>query len=212
MFLPLIAMIIIGWLPESPRYLLQEARRRQDPRYYKKAFDSLTSLRNLPLQAGRDLFLMNFLLETELRHRRGLWIRLTELFTKGRNFRAFRASLICLFLQQFCGVNVHAYYSSQIFKNASFNNTKAILASMGFGIINFVGAFPAFFMIDRKRFGRRNLLLFTFPLMALFQLLTAMAFLLPKEKRPAVVMVGMCMTPSPTYPAKNQVTIGTHKP
>ena len=45
---------------------------------------------------------------------------------------------------------------------------------MGVGIINFVFAIPAFFTIDR--FGRRNLLLVTFPFLALFQLLSAIAF------------------------------------
>ena len=45
---------------------------------------------------------------------------------------------------------------------------------MGVGIINFAFAVPAFFTIDR--FGRRNLLLVTFPFLALFQLLSAIAF------------------------------------
>ena len=45
---------------------------------------------------------------------------------------------------------------------------------MGVGIINFAFAVPAFFTIDR--FGRRNLLLATFPFLALFQLLSAIAF------------------------------------
>jgi len=43
---------------------------------------------------------------------------------------------------------------------------------MGFGIINFVFAIPAVRTIDT--FGRRNLLLFTFPLMALCMLLTCL--------------------------------------
>ena len=46
---------------------------------------------------------------------------------------------------------------------------------MGVGIINFVFAVPAFFTIDR--FGRRNLLLVTFPFLALFQLFSAIAFI-----------------------------------
>lgn len=46
---------------------------------------------------------------------------------------------------------------------------------MGFGIINFVGALPAFYTIDT--FGRRNLLLWTFPFMALFQLATGLSSL-----------------------------------
>ena len=45
---------------------------------------------------------------------------------------------------------------------------------MGVGMINFFFAIPAFFTIDR--FGRRNLLLVTFPFLALFQLLSAIAF------------------------------------
>ena len=47
---------------------------------------------------------------------------------------------------------------------------------MGVGIINFLFALPAFYTIDT--FGRRNLLLVTFPFLALFQLLSAIAFVL----------------------------------
>lgn len=50
-----------------------------------------------------------------------------------------------------------------------------LLYSMGFGIINFVLALPAFYLIDV--FGRRSLLLVTFPLLGLSQLLTAFAFI-----------------------------------
>ena len=46
---------------------------------------------------------------------------------------------------------------------------------MGVGIINFLFAIPAFFTIDR--FGRRKLLLATFPFLALFQLFNAIAFI-----------------------------------
>lgn len=45
---------------------------------------------------------------------------------------------------------------------------------MGVGILNCTFAIPAFFTIDR--FGRRNLLLVTFPFLALFQLFNAVAF------------------------------------
>lgn len=44
---------------------------------------------------------------------------------------------------------------------------------MGVGMINFFMAIPAFFTIDR--FGRRKLLLATFPFLALFQLFNAIA-------------------------------------
>lgn len=50
---------------------------------------------------------------------------------------------------------------------------------MGVGIINFVFAIPAFFLIDT--FGRRSLLLVTFPFLALFQLFNAIAFEVKKS-------------------------------
>lgn len=41
---------------------------------------------------------------------------------------------IVMFMQQFCGINVIAYYSSTIFANAGFTNANALLASLGFGM------------------------------------------------------------------------------
>lgn len=75
--------------------------------------------------------------------------------------------------QQFCGVNVIAYYSSTIFTEANFSQIQALLASFGFGALNFLMALPAVYTIDT--FGRRNLLLLTFPLMSLFLLMTGFA-------------------------------------
>ena len=66
---------------------------------------------------------------------------------------------------------------------------------MGFGIINFLFALPAIKLIDTT--GRRNLLLFTFPFMALFQLFTGMGFLAPAGSvtRKTLVVTGMCKLP-----------------
>lgn len=43
------------------------------------------------------------------------------------------ASEVVMFMQQFCGVNVIAYYSSEIFLDANFSETSALAASLGFG-------------------------------------------------------------------------------
>jgi MFS family permease len=75
--------------------------------------------------------------------------------------------------QQFCGVNVIAYYSSTIFTEANFTQIQALLASWGFGALNFVMALPAVYTIDT--FGRRNLLLVTFPLMSICLFMTGFA-------------------------------------
>ena len=72
-------------------------------------------------------------------------------------------------------MNVIIYYSDYIVQNffAPRSNNAVLLVSMGYGIANFVFALPAFYTIDT--FGRRSLLLITFPFLAIFQLLTAIA-------------------------------------
>jgi len=80
---------------------------------------------------------------------------------------------------QFCGVNVIAYYSSSIFVDSGFDEISALAASLGFGVINFLFAIPAIYTIDT--FGRRNLLLTTFPLMAFFLLFTGFSFFIPLD-------------------------------
>lgn len=52
-------------------------------------------------------------------------------------------------------------------------------ASLGFGVINWLFAIPAFYTIDT--FGRRNLLLTTFPLMSIFLFFTGFSFWIPKD-------------------------------
>lgn len=101
------------------------------------------------------------------------------MFSIPRNRRAALASFIVMFMQQFCGVNVISYYSTNVFVQGGFSNQSAFLASFGFGVINFLFALPAVKTIDT--FGRRNLLLTTFPLMSIFLLMTGFAFWIPQS-------------------------------
>ncbi|KAL9009420.1 MAG: hypothetical protein Q9173_005550 [Seirophora scorigena] len=159
MVLPLVAVAYVYTLPESPRWLLSKARQGKTERY-EAAFSALCRLRHTRLQAARDLFLMHHLLDNEEHIKQNHQI-FFELWSVPRNRRALVASLILMFFQ----------------------------ASMGFGIINFLFAIPAFYTIDT--FGRRNLLLCTFPFMAIFQLLTGLGFLLEGKAQLAMVMTGM---------------------
>lgn len=72
------------------------------------------------------------------------------------------------------GVNIIAYYSSEIFLEAKMTHICALGTSFGFGFINFVFALPAFFTIDRL--GRRFLLLITVPFMAMALVATGSSF------------------------------------
>ena len=62
---------------------------------------------------------------------------------------------------------------------------------MGTGILNWVFAIPAFFTIDT--FGRRNLLLYTYPFLAIFLFWTGFSFWIKQvsPSRVAMVTVGM---------------------
>jgi len=79
-----------------------------------------------------------------------------------------------------CGINIISFYSSTVFVNGGFTELQALWASFGFGALNFTFAIPALFMIDT--FGRRALLLSTFPVMCIFLLAAGLCFLISKNK------------------------------
>ncbi|KAA8895488.1 H(+)-myo-inositol cotransporter [Sphaerosporella brunnea] len=183
MILPLLVCIHVYFVPESPRWYMRRGE-------YNKAYNSLCQLRNSRLQAARDLFYIHCLLHAErvidTQHHR--WV---EMFTIPRNRRALQASFVVMFMQQFCGVNTSVHYSTETITTAGVPRQKALVFTMGFGLINFLFALPAVRIIDTVS-GRRRLLLATFPLMSVFMLLTSLAFLIQHEKtKTAVVMVGI---------------------
>ncbi|PGH17598.1 hypothetical protein AJ80_04777 [Polytolypa hystricis UAMH7299] len=180
-FIPAVPLVIgIYFCPESPRWLLKKKR-------YEKAYKSLLRLRNTPLQAARDLYYVHaqlvqeelLLEETGLAKTNNMFTRFIELFTIPRVRRATQASGIVMIAQQMCGINIIAFYSSTIFVNAGASNIAALLASFGFGAVNFVFAWPAVWTIDT--FGRRGLLIFTFPQMFWTLLAAGMCFYIPEE-------------------------------
>ncbi|KAG5361084.1 putative metabolite transport protein [Yarrowia sp. C11] len=167
----LMVCILIVKCPESPRWYLARGEIR-------KSFESMREIRHSDVQAARDTFYAHVLLVEETEMKKGK-NRFVELFTVPRNRRAAWASFIVMFMQQFCGINVIAYYSSNIFMESGFGPVQALLASFGFGAINFVFALPAVYTIDT--FGRRALLLVTFPLMAIFLLFAGFCFYIGED-------------------------------
>jgi hypothetical protein len=65
---------------------------------------------------------------------------------------------------------------------------QALIASWGFGLVNWLFAFPAVWTIGT--FGRRNLLLFTFPSMAWTLLAAGFCFFIPETSKARISLVG----------------------
>lgn len=72
---------------------------------------------------------------------------------------------------------MNRFYSTSVFQRSGASKFEALLASWGFGLVNFLFAFPAIWTIDT--FGRRSLLLFTFPQMAWTLLAAGLCTLIP---------------------------------
>lgn len=171
----LFVLVQVPFVPESPRWLMGKGR-------HADALASLKELRFDEISAARDCFYQYVLLKEEGSYSAPTWKRWIEMFTIRRNRNGALGAWIVMFMQQFCGINVIAYYSSSIFIDSGFSVVSALLASWGFGMINFTFAIPAVFTIDR--YGRRTLLLVTFPLMAIFLLIAGLGFLIDQEAHP----------------------------
>lgn len=138
-FIPAVPLLIlIYFCPESPRWLMKKDR-------YPDAMKSLLRLRNHPIQAARDLYYIHAQLEIEreIIHGSTFARRFIELFTIPRVRRATLASFVVMIAQQMCGINIIAFYSSTVFKQAGSSDYMALVASFGFGLVNFVFAWPA---------------------------------------------------------------------
>lgn len=169
-----LALFQIPFIPESPRWLMGKDR-------YAEAYESLRSIRNHDICAARDCFYQYVLLQEEAGLNTPTMVKIKELFTVRRNRNAMIAAFIVTFMQQFCGINIIAYYSSTIFVEANYSEIEGLGASLGYGWLGVIFAIPAFFSIDKA--GRRFLLLLTFPFMAAFLFLTGFSFYIPEEHK-----------------------------
>jgi xanthine/uracil/vitamin C permease (AzgA family) len=125
---------------------------------YTKAYSSLLRLRHHPIQAARDLYYIHCQLQVEasIVGRSNYVTRFLQLFTIPRVRRATLASFVVMIAQQMvgvlemslrtrltfcqCGINIIAFYSSTVFRAAGASEKEALIASFGFGLVNFVFA------------------------------------------------------------------------
>jgi sugar porter (SP) family MFS transporter len=172
-FIPALPLAIFIYMcPESPRWYMKKGR-------YVEALKSYNRLRKTEIVAARDLYYSHVLYVEELSEARGAGYlaRLRDCFVVPRIRRATLGAGVVMLAQQLCGINIISFYSSTVFKESGFTDRQALFASLGFGALNFTFAIPALFTIDT--FGRRALLLATFPGMIITLLGTGLSFLIP---------------------------------
>ena len=184
-FAPAIPILIFVWMvPESPRWLIKKNRIPQ-------AFQAFCRIRNSEMQAARDLFYAYSQIKEEQKAFAGktLGSRIVELFTVPRLRRASIASAVCVISQQFSGINIMSFYSSTIFHEAGSSTLGTLMASWGYGLTVFVFAFPAIYTMDT--WGRRNLLMLTFPLMAVCLAIVGGIFKLDSENSARLPLIAL---------------------
>ncbi|KAH3664019.1 hypothetical protein OGAPHI_004733 [Ogataea philodendri] len=178
-----LVMMQVWFCPESPRWLMGKER-------HKDAFLAYNRIRNHPILAARDTFYTHVLLLEESSYEMPFFTKVKEMITVRRNRNGAVGAWVVMFMQQFCGVNVIAYYSSSIFRDSGFSLRDSLVASWGFGMLNWVFAIPAFRNIDK--YGRRTLLLFAFPMMSIFLLLAGFAFWIhDRDAKVGVIALGI---------------------
>jgi MFS family permease len=111
-FIPAVPLVLGVWFcPESPRWLISKKN-------FAKAYRSLLRLRNVPLQAARDLYFIQaqivqeevLIEESGFAKTGNLFTRFIELFTVPRLFRATEASGIAMIIQQMCGSKLFIFH------------------------------------------------------------------------------------------------------
>ena len=184
---PTVPLLLLVYLcPESPAWHFTRG-------HYRKGFDSLVKLRNTKLQATREMYSVYLARKHDIHlrttARQSFGSKFGSLFTVPRSRHAMYASYTVMLAQQICGINIIAFFSSTIFSSSDFSAQADLWASVVFGFVNFVGAFPAIWTMDT--FGRRRLLLWTLPPMALVMALAGLSFTLPKGTAQFVILAGL---------------------
>lgn len=182
-------LIITRFCAESPRYLIKKGR-------YREAFDVLCTIRNRRLQAARDFYAIAVQVGIERNHFQSsgsggtmYMKRFMQLFSQRRNASAVWASSVIMLGQQLCGINIIIFFGITLFLDSNYSLTQSLWISWGIGFVNMVFGFPGVYYCDR--IGRRRLLLWLYPVMALFMLAAALSYHIPTESSAKIIVISL---------------------
>lgn len=187
----IVQLVIVFFLPETPRWLVKVNREDEAGRVLHKVYgksSTITSrvrriLRDIEIEISEEEETYKTFRETGNQWLNKTRCSLSNLISVGANRRALTIACMLQGLQQLCGFNSLMYFSATIFSLLSFSSPT--LAAMSVAMTNFLFTFLAFSLIDR--IGRRRILLFSIPVMvvSLFSCAIAFSFLqLPTTEAP----------------------------
>ncbi|EGR46003.1 uncharacterized protein TRIREDRAFT_80767 [Trichoderma reesei QM6a] len=164
---------LVALMPETPRWLVKAGRPDEARRVVQKVngvqgrFDGTADaiIKEIEMEVREEEELRRL----QARHASGPW---HELLSVGKHRRALAIACLLQGLQQLCGFNSLMYFSATIFSIMGFESPT--LTSLIVAITNFVFTLVALVLIDR--IGRRRILLYSIPFMALGLLLAAAGF------------------------------------
>ncbi|KAF8812325.1 general substrate transporter [Phlegmacium glaucopus] len=156
----LIMIIAIGFLPESPRWLLKANRPAE-------AMAVVSAIEDKPPSDGNVQRTFHAIKEAVLieelgpdRYGVAQKASLRELFTGGRgqNFRRVFLGVAIQCFQQITGINIITYYATLLFERLQISDTKSRIIAACNATEYFIASFLAIFLIERV--GRRKLMFF----------------------------------------------------
>jgi len=138
----LIFLILIRFIPESPRWLILK----------KEAYDKATQILKIinPLNYESEFTaIRNSGLESDNNHNESLF--------SGKFKTPVILAVLFAFFNQVSGINAIIYYAPRIFEMAGLGAHSSLLSTVGIGVINFIFTLLAINIIDKV--GRRMLML-----------------------------------------------------
>ena len=171
----IVQFFALMFMPETPRWLVQADHEVEARRVLRKVFGTVSGSAEHILRAIKNEVLEEEEANLQVKSspsRSCLGPTVSSLLFHTPHLRALTIACLLQGLQQLCGFNSLMYFSATIFSLLRF--TSPTLTSMSIACTNFVFTLAAFYLIDRV--GRRRILLYTIPIMAMALLLCAFAF------------------------------------
>ncbi|TVY47093.1 Myo-inositol transporter [Lachnellula occidentalis] len=180
-------MLVMLFMPETPRWLAQVGRRDEARRVLNKVFGAGVDvqqmvdgvLKGIESEVREEDEAKRVRMKTQkgaaswIADSKDIW---AELFRVPGNRRALTIACMLQALQQLCGFNSLMYFSATIFTMLGFSSPT--LTSLSVAVTNFIMTCIALGLIDRV--GRRRILLWSIPIMAVGLLFCATGFIFIK--------------------------------